>query len=178
MTSLPHPGACSTNPLLTLRGACKKGFQLVRVSWFWNSVAMAVRLFHNLGSFAPSDLSTHAFWTGSSEFPTFINTRQFGPSGEKAVWHGIARVPILLHGAMVRGGGAGNLIPFAYGKMCRPHSCLAKVRTWILFSFAEPEAAGRQNGKTWVGCAQKTSWLVKDHTKPTRWVFIPRTSAP
>ncbi len=52
-----------------------------RQSLFWDSVAAAVGLFHNLGSFAPSVLSTHTSQTGSSEFPTFIYTRQFGPSG-------------------------------------------------------------------------------------------------
>ncbi len=54
------------------------------------------------------------------------------------------------------------------GKTRKPHSCCAKVWTQIQYSFAEPVAAGRQKWKDMGGYVQKTSWLVKDCTKPAR----------
>ncbi len=51
-------------PLRTPRGAYKKGFQIVLISQFWVSTATAVGLFHNLGSFAPSDLQRTHFGQG------------------------------------------------------------------------------------------------------------------
>ncbi len=53
-------------------------------------------------------------------------------------------------------------------KISRPHSCCAKMRTQIQYSFAQLVAPGKQSRKTWVNCVQKTSWLVMDCTKPTR----------
>jgi hypothetical protein len=50
MTSLPYPGAHWYYPSGPRVGFGEKGFQLVRVSWFWDSVAAACRQFHNLGT--------------------------------------------------------------------------------------------------------------------------------
>ncbi len=54
------------------------------------------------------------------------------------------------------------------GKTLKPHSCCMKAQTQIQYSFAEPVAASRQSGKTWVDCMQKISWLVKDQACQTR----------
>ncbi len=58
-------------------------------------------------------------------------------------------LPILLHGAMVQGGGAGNWTSFAYGGKCVGPTCVAQKHGQV--------AAGRQSGNTWVDCVQKTS---------------------
>jgi hypothetical protein len=54
------------------------------------------------------------------------------------------------------------------GETRKPHSCHAKARTQIQYNFTEPVATGRQKWKDMGGYVQKTSSLVKDHTKPTR----------
>jgi hypothetical protein len=61
----------------------------------------------------------------------------------------MALLPIPSHAATVQGGGEGYWIPFAYGEMRTPHTCHAKVRTQNQYSFAEPVAANKQNGRMW-----------------------------
>ncbi len=112
--------------------------------------------------FCPIGSSTHTSRTGSSEFPTFIITRQFGPSGGRVSsltqYSCIARILIPLHGATVRGRWSGKSNTFCvWGKVQAPLLLREQAWTQILFSFAEPVAAGKKNGKTLVGCAQKTS---------------------
>jgi hypothetical protein len=80
-------------------------------------MAAAVGLFHNLGLIAPSDLQcTHGRWgvVNSSPSATRDVLDHLG-EGFSGVEQYMVLLPIPLHGAMVRGGGARNWIPIAYG---------------------------------------------------------------
>jgi hypothetical protein len=106
-------------------------------------------LFHNLGPFAAIGSSMHASQMGSNEFLFISKIRHFGPSGGRilADQRGIATNSIKqCYGARGWSGKLGYLLHM--GEMHKPHSCCAKARTRIQNSFAEPVAAGKQNGKT------------------------------
>ncbi len=105
-------------PLQIPGGAWEKGFQLVRVSWFWDSVAAAGGLFHNLGSFASIGSSTHASQTGSvNSLPSATRDilDHLGEGFSSSMWYCYQFHCMVL---WCKGVEQENWIPFTYGEKC------------------------------------------------------------